>query len=80
MKQIAFLLAVGLSGALAAGCSQQPQTAQAIYAPPASSPDGVLSGATTPGFAGHEAQPTRSGINSNPGNPSGMPGPSISHG
>jgi hypothetical protein len=76
------ILAAALAGALAAGCTQSEQTAQAIYAPPASSPNAVVSGASTPDMVapGHTYWPSRSGLNGDPDNPSGAPGPGITTG
>ena len=68
------VLASTLVGILAAGCAEQRQTAQ-VYAPLASTPDAVVSGATTPDFPNHHSSPTRSGLNGDIDNPSGAPGP-----
>lgn len=81
MFRTPLFLTAGLAGALAAGCTQT-ETAQAIYAPPASTPDAVVSGATTPDLVipGRTSWPARSGLNGDPDNPSGAPGPGIATG
>jgi hypothetical protein len=76
------LILAGLAGALAAGCTPPEQTAQTIYAPPASSPGAVVAGASTPDLVapGRTNWPSRSGLNGDPDNPSGAPGPGIATG